>query len=166
MPPEWATAYSGNLTRDPELRYTPSGQPVVKFGIAVNRNYLNRNGERVESTDFFTVNAWRSLAENGLLVPQDRSPGARLGAPPDPELGGQRRAAHRRRDRGGGSRRLAAVGDRGDHQGRQARSQRRGRRPGRGDASAGLTHPAAPGSLRDSVECWRLPFLHTALGGE
>ena len=36
----------GNLTRDPELRYTPTGQAVVKFGIAVNRFYTNRNGER------------------------------------------------------------------------------------------------------------------------
>jgi single-strand DNA-binding protein len=54
----------GSLTREPELRYTPSGQAVVKFGIAVNRFYTNRNGERVEQTDFFTVNAWRSVAEN------------------------------------------------------------------------------------------------------
>lgn len=54
----------GNLTRDPELRYTPTGQAVVKFSIAVNRFYTNRNGDKVESTDFFTVNAWRSLAEN------------------------------------------------------------------------------------------------------
>lgn len=54
----------GNLTRDPELRYTPSGSAVAKFGIAVNRYYTNRSGERVEQTDFFNVNAWRQLAEN------------------------------------------------------------------------------------------------------
>lgn len=54
----------GNLTRDPELRYTPSGAAVAKLGIAVNRFYTNRNGERVEQTDFFNVNAWRNLAEN------------------------------------------------------------------------------------------------------
>src|SRR3984893_3069000 len=54
----------GNLTRDPELRYTPTGQAVVKFGLAVNRLYTNRNGEKVEQTDFFTVHAWRALAEN------------------------------------------------------------------------------------------------------
>lgn len=54
----------GNLTRDPELRYTPSGAAVAKFGIAVNRFYTNRSGERVEQTDFFNVNAWRQLAEN------------------------------------------------------------------------------------------------------
>ena len=50
--------------RDPELRYTPTGQAVVKFGIAVNRFYTNRNGEKVEQTDFFNVNAWRSVAVN------------------------------------------------------------------------------------------------------
>lgn len=54
----------GNLTREPELRYTPTGAAVVKFGLAVNRFYTNRNGEKVEQTDFFTVNAWRELAEN------------------------------------------------------------------------------------------------------
>jgi single-strand DNA-binding protein len=54
----------GNLTRDPELRYTPTGAAVAKFGLAVNRFYTNRNGEKVEQTDFFTVNAWRQLAEN------------------------------------------------------------------------------------------------------
>ena len=54
----------GNLTREPELRYTPSGAPVVKFSIAVNRSYNNRAGERVEQTDFFDISAWRELAEN------------------------------------------------------------------------------------------------------
>jgi single-strand DNA-binding protein len=54
----------GNITREPELRYTPTGAAVVKVGIAVNRFYTNRNGEKIEQTDFFTVNAWRQLAEN------------------------------------------------------------------------------------------------------
>lgn len=54
----------GNLTRDPELRYTPNGSALAKFGIAVNRYYTNRAGERVEQTDFFNVNAWRNLGEN------------------------------------------------------------------------------------------------------
>jgi single-strand DNA-binding protein len=65
----------GNLTRDPELRYTPTGQAVVKFGIAVNRFYVNRNGERVEQTDFFNVNAWRSVAVN---VAESLTTGARV----------------------------------------------------------------------------------------
>ncbi|HLF70109.1 MAG TPA: single-stranded DNA-binding protein [Actinomycetota bacterium] len=54
----------GNLTREPELKYTPSGAAVAKFGIAVNRFYTSRTGEKVEQTDFFNVNAWRQLAEN------------------------------------------------------------------------------------------------------
>lgn len=54
----------GNLTREPELRYTPTGSAVVKFGLAVNRSYTNRNGEKVEQTDFFNVVAWRQLGEN------------------------------------------------------------------------------------------------------
>ena len=65
----------GNLTRDPELRYTPTGQAVVKFGIAVNRFYTNRNGEKVEQTDFFNVNAWRSVAVN---VAESLTTGARV----------------------------------------------------------------------------------------
>ena len=65
----------GNLTRDPELRYTPSGQAVVKFGIAVNRFYTNRNGEKIEQTDFFNVNAWRSVAVN---VAESLTTGARV----------------------------------------------------------------------------------------
>lgn len=54
----------GNLTREPELRYTPSGAAVAKFGVAVNRSYNNRAGDRVEQTDFFDVTAWRELGEN------------------------------------------------------------------------------------------------------
>lgn len=65
----------GNLTRDPELKYTPSGAAVAKFGIAVNRIINKRNGERVEQTDFFNVNAWRQLAEN---IAESLSTGSRV----------------------------------------------------------------------------------------
>jgi len=41
--------FAGNLTRGPGLRYTPSGQAVAKFSVAVNRSYVNRNGEWVET---------------------------------------------------------------------------------------------------------------------
>lgn len=54
----------GNLTDDPELRFTPSGAAVVNFRIASNRKYTDRNGNQQEDTTFMTVNAWRSLAEN------------------------------------------------------------------------------------------------------
>ena len=51
----------GNLTRDPELTETPSGVPVCRFGLAVNRNYSSQDGER--QPDFFNCTAWRSTAE-------------------------------------------------------------------------------------------------------
>lgn len=54
----------GNLTRDPELRYTPSGVPVCKLGLAVNRNYRNKEGEKVENVDFLNVTVWRQQGEN------------------------------------------------------------------------------------------------------
>lgn len=53
----------GNLTRDPELRSIPSGASVVNFGVAVNRRYTNREGERVEDVDFFNIVAWGKTAE-------------------------------------------------------------------------------------------------------
>ena len=55
----------GNITRDPELRFTPSGTAVVNFGLAVNRNVQNKNsGEWETEADFFNVTAWYKLAEN------------------------------------------------------------------------------------------------------
>src|SRR5690606_27463274 len=51
----------GRLTADPELRYTPQGVAVTTFRIAVDRPFINQQGER--ETDFFPVVAWRKLAE-------------------------------------------------------------------------------------------------------
>lgn len=51
----------GNLTRDPEVRTTPSGVNVCSFSIAVNRRRTNQQGER--ETDFFNIIAWRSLGD-------------------------------------------------------------------------------------------------------
>ena|SRR5579872_351633 len=57
----------GRLTRDPEMRYTPSGQPVTSFSIATNRYGQGPDGERREFTDYHNVVAWnigkRTLAE-------------------------------------------------------------------------------------------------------
>lgn len=53
----------GNLTRDPELRYTPSGSAVVTFGIATNRYYTTSDGEKKEEADFHKLVAWNKLAE-------------------------------------------------------------------------------------------------------
>src|SRR3989339_544129 len=54
----------GNLTRDPELRYTPSGTPVCSFGLATNRSWVASNSsDRQEETEFHSVVAWSKLAE-------------------------------------------------------------------------------------------------------
>ena len=57
------TIIAGNLTRDPELRFTNSGRAVVSFGLAVNRRY-QQNGEWQEQTSFFNVVCWGELGEN------------------------------------------------------------------------------------------------------
>ena len=53
----------GNLGRDPEMRYTPSGQAVTQFTVAVNRNYKDHDGNWQEETEWFRVVAWGPLAE-------------------------------------------------------------------------------------------------------
>ncbi len=53
----------GNLTRDPELRYIPSGTAVANFGLAVNRKYTNSDGEKMDDVCFVDVVAWDKLAE-------------------------------------------------------------------------------------------------------
>jgi single-strand DNA-binding protein len=53
----------GNLTRDPELRQTPSGQNVTSFSLALNRSYKDQSGEWREASDFIDVVAWGPLAE-------------------------------------------------------------------------------------------------------
>lgn len=55
----------GNVTRDPELRFTPSGQPTASFGLAVNRRWQDRqSGEWQEAVSFFDIVCWREMAEN------------------------------------------------------------------------------------------------------
>ncbi len=53
----------GNLTRDPELRHTPSGAPVTAFGMATNRRYTPQNGDAREEATFIDVVAWAKQAE-------------------------------------------------------------------------------------------------------
>lgn len=54
----------GNLTEDPELRFTPSGAALAKVRFAVNRRYQDRSGEWQEETSFFDGTCWREMAEN------------------------------------------------------------------------------------------------------
>ena len=79
----------GNLGKDPEMRYTPSGQAVTSFNVATSRSYTGANGQQVKETIWFRVSAWGKLAETcsqylkkgnkvlveGRLVPDQTSGG-------------------------------------------------------------------------------------------
>ena len=65
----------GNLTRDPELRYTPAGMAVASFGLATNRVWVTKQGERKEDAQFHRIVAWNKLAE---LCSQLLSKGRRI----------------------------------------------------------------------------------------
>jgi single-strand DNA-binding protein len=63
--PDNSVTLVGNVTRDPELRFTPSGQAVASFGLAVNRRWQDRgSGQWQEQTSFFDVKCWAQMAEN------------------------------------------------------------------------------------------------------
>jgi len=53
----------GNLGRDPEMRYTPSGQAVTNFNVATNRKYTASDGNKVEETTWFRISTWGKTAE-------------------------------------------------------------------------------------------------------
>ena len=55
---------AGNLGKDPEMRYTPSGQAVTSFNVATNRSYTDGNGQQVKETTWFKVNVWGKQAES------------------------------------------------------------------------------------------------------
>ncbi len=54
---------AGNLGKDPEMRYTPSGQAVTSFSVATSDDYTDKSGTRVKRTIWFRVSAWGKLAE-------------------------------------------------------------------------------------------------------
>jgi len=54
----------GNVGTEPEMRFTPNGNPVTTFRVATNRVYTTPDGERKQETEWFTVVAWNRLAEN------------------------------------------------------------------------------------------------------
>ena len=82
----------GNLGKDPEMRYTPSGQAVTNFSVATNRQYAGSDGQTVKETIWFRVSTWGKLAETcnqylkkgrqvlieGRLVPDNGTGGPRL----------------------------------------------------------------------------------------
>jgi single-strand DNA-binding protein len=57
------TVIVGNVGKDAEMRYTPTGVPVTSFTIAVNRRWTSASGEQQEKTTWFRVTCWRKLAE-------------------------------------------------------------------------------------------------------
>jgi len=64
----------GNLTRDPELRYTPAGVAVANLGVAVNRRFRDKSGELKEDVCFLTVTVWDKQAEACCQYLQKGSP--------------------------------------------------------------------------------------------
>jgi single-strand DNA-binding protein len=54
---------AGNLGKDPDMRYTPSGQAVTTFNVATNRSYTDANGQQVKETTWFKVSVWGKSAE-------------------------------------------------------------------------------------------------------
>lgn len=54
---------AGNMTRDPELRYTPKGTAIAKFGLAINRNWTSEDGQKREEVTFVDVDAFGKQAE-------------------------------------------------------------------------------------------------------
>ena len=54
---------AGNLTRDPELRYTPNGKAIAKFGLAINRNWTTETGEKKEEVTFVDIDSFGRQAE-------------------------------------------------------------------------------------------------------
>ncbi len=81
----------GNLGKDPEMKYTPSGQPVTNFSVASNRSYNDANGQQVKETIWFRITAWGKLAETCSQHLQSGSKVLVEGRlTPDPDTGGPR----------------------------------------------------------------------------
>ncbi len=81
----------GNLGKEPEMRYTPSGQPVVSFSVATNRSYKGAEGQPVKETTWFRVTAWGKQAETCNQYLRKGSKVLVEGRlTPDPDTGGPR----------------------------------------------------------------------------
>ncbi|MEJ2412888.1 MAG: single-stranded DNA-binding protein [Anaerolineales bacterium] len=82
---------AGNLGRDPEMRYLPSGQAVTDMSVATNRVYTDSNGQKVTETSWFRVSVWGGMAET---VNQYLRKGSKVLVEgylrPDPDTGGPR----------------------------------------------------------------------------
>ena len=80
---------AGNLGGDPEMRYTPSGQPVTNLSVATNRRWTNTDGSPGEETCWFRVSAWGNLGENcNKYLSKGRQVLVEGTLVPDPDTGG------------------------------------------------------------------------------
>ncbi len=79
----------GNLTRDPEVRYTPKGTALANLGLAVNRVYTTEGGEQKEEVTFIDIEVWGRQAENRRAVPFQGAAGLCGRALEVGQLGGQ-----------------------------------------------------------------------------
>ncbi|MEW6405104.1 MAG: single-stranded DNA-binding protein [Chloroflexota bacterium] len=81
----------GNLGRDPEMRYTPSGQAVTNFSVASNRKYTTSDGQQVDETTWFKISAWGRMAEVcNQYLKKGRQVFVEGRLNPDPQTGGPR----------------------------------------------------------------------------
>jgi single-strand DNA-binding protein len=81
----------GYLGRDPEMRFTPSGQAVTSFSVATSRSYTNNSGQKVDETTWFRVSVWGSQAEACNQYLSKGRPVLVVGRlRPDPQTGGPR----------------------------------------------------------------------------
>ena len=120
----------GNVTRDPELRFTPSGQAIATFGLAVNRRWQNRQTQEwEENVSFFDVTCWAQLGQNVSRHPVEGQPRHRH-RPPRAALVGDRpgRQALQGRDHRRRGRPQPALGHRRHHPQRAQGGRRRPRR--------------------------------------
>jgi single-strand DNA-binding protein len=81
----------GYLGRDPEMRFTPSGQAVTSFSIATNRSYTNNSGQKIDETTWFRISVWGAQAESCNQYLKKGSAVLVVGRlRPDPQTGGPR----------------------------------------------------------------------------
>lgn len=135
----------GNLGRDPEMRYTPTGQAVTNFSIASNRQYTTSNGEKVKETCWFRVSAWgrqgeianqylkagRQVLVEGRLTPDKATGGPRVWTRQDGTPGASFEIS---------AERIVFLGTRGDNDGGSM---------GGGDAYQGA--PSEPDMMEDEI---------------
>jgi single-strand DNA-binding protein len=164
----------GNVTRDPEIRYTPKGTALVELGLAINRRYTAENGERREETTFVDVTLWGKTGELAEQYLKKGSPvyiGGRLQLDTwDDKKTGEKRSKLRvvgeemqflgsSRDGGEGRSSGGGEGDEGQPEYRPARSESQSRpAPSQRPPSRPSGPPKPPADPDLDVESDEIPF--------